>query len=75
MLTKKQQLESKHDLHYHCWRASINVPHDVVGLLGVGGSSCCTSRFRERMATTLSPGGDASPEDSGEDHDIAMSTL
>ena len=43
--------------------------------VGVGGSSCCALRFHERMVTSASPCGDASPEDSREDNDIAVSTL
>ena len=62
-LTPPKKLESKHYLHYHCWQ------------LLLGGSSCWASKFRERMAASVSPGDDASPEDSGEDNNIAVSTL
>ena len=33
------------------------------------------ARFRETVATSVPPGGDASPEDSGEDNGIAVSML
>ena len=49
------------------------MPHDVIDLWGWG--EVCASRFRERMATSVSQGGDASPEDSGEDNNIEVSTL
>ena len=55
---------------------SINMPHVVVTWpVRVGESCCCASRFCERMAASVSLGGDASPEDSGEDNDIKVSTL
>ena len=35
-------------------------------LVSGGGGKYCASRFRERTSTSVSPGGDASPEDSAE---------
>ena len=41
---------------------------------GGGGKFLLRLEVRERTATSVSPGGDASPEDSGEDNDIAVSS-